>query len=72
MSQSRYPQGWYQRQPSEPSDSNPFMLPETWYFDTGSWAHYKIQAEPQPNPPKAAELIHFGAGKPTRDYGPIH
>jgi hypothetical protein len=71
MSRSKYPQGWYTRQPSEASSSNPFMLPESWYFDGGRWAHYKIQAEPQPNPPKAAQLIHFGAGQ-TRDYGPIY
>jgi hypothetical protein len=72
--ESAYPQGWYQRHPSEPSDSNPFMLPESWYFDSGHWAHYKIQGEPQPNPPKAAQLIHFGGGPdaPPKDFGPIH
>ena len=74
MSQSRpaqesaYPRGWYKRQPSEASSSNPGMLPESWYFDGGSWARYRMVGPPQPNPPKAAQLIH--AGGP--DFGPIY
>jgi hypothetical protein len=39
------------------------------YFDGGHWARYEIQAEPQPNPPKAAQLIHFGAGRTPGDFG---
>jgi hypothetical protein len=81
---AQYPRGWYRRDPFAGSSSdrfelpeswyvdgtwcNRFGLPETWYFDGGSWARYQMVGPPQPNPPKAAQLIH--AGGP--DFGPIY